>query len=181
MPLGQNYLGLFFQGGDPLGMNESELQYPGQLGLVSRTKCRDDIDRDLQIVQVDSIAGAALLPGTVTWWQDEDQYKVTSIATLRGRVAGIIGENVGSGGVTSGNYTAIVKRGRKVPVKIVDAPTTAPSTAGLFVFASATSGRADSANTSEAADFTLIGSTIGAQDATTKNALCDVDVFASTY
>ena len=41
-----NYYGLFFQGGDPQNMNESVLQYPGQLGLVADVQCKDGITRD---------------------------------------------------------------------------------------------------------------------------------------
>lgn len=181
MSLGQNYYGLFFQGGDPLGMNETELQYPGQLGLVSRTKCRDGIDRDLQIVQADSILGTALTASQVVWWLDQDAYRVTNDPTgRRGDVAGVVGENV-DGEIAVNAYTSIVKRGRAHGVKFLDAPTAAPSTAGLIVIPSATAGRADALAAGSAATYPPIGRTTGAQDGTTKIADCDVDVYGSVY
>lgn len=177
----ENYYGLFFQGGDPLGMAEDELQYPGQLGLQSRTQCRDDIDRDLQIVQVDSTLATAPTAGMVAFWTADAEalgnYRVTTAASARARVAGIFGANIPT--LTVDQYTAIVKKGRKVPVLFVDAPTSAPDASGKFVIASATAGKADSITT--APTFSPIGRTQGAQDGTTKLADCEVDVFASAY
>jgi hypothetical protein len=183
MALGQNYYGLFFQGGDPLGMAETELQYPGQLGLQSRTQCRDNIDRDLQIVQCDSTLATAPTAGMVAFWtadaEELGNYRVTTDAAARGRVAGVFGANIPT--LLVDQYTAIVKKGRKVPVLFVDSPSSAPDATHKFVIASATAGKADAVATSEAADWPMIGVTQGTQDVTTKLADCEVDVYGSAY
>jgi len=180
----QNYGGLFFQNGDPLGMAEADLQYPGQLGMQALTKCRDGVDRDLQIVQCDSTLATAPTPGMVAYWIDDAEangtYRVTPVVTgHRGRVAGIFAENIPT--LTVDQYTAIVKKGRDVPVKLLDSPTSAADASGKFVVPSATSGRADVLAAGSAATYPPIGRTSGTQDGTTKLANCQVDVYASGY
>ena len=175
---GKNYYGLFFQDGNPLGMNESVLQYPGQLGVVASIYCQDSIERELQIVQVDSTMSQGVEEGATAFWKDEAKYLVTTddaaVGYGLGRCVGVFTTTV-----ANGNYTAIVRRGRQTPVWFVDAPTAAPSTAGLFVIPTTTDGKADSLAAASAATYPPIGRTSGAQDGTTKRALCDVDVYGT--
>lgn len=176
-----NYYGLFFQGGDPLAMVESELQYPGMLGVVAPTKCRDGVDRDLQIVQADSILGTALTAAQVVWWKDRSANLVTNDPTgIRGQVAGVVGENV-DGDIPVSSYIAIVKKAATHGVKLKDSPASAADITGKFVIPDTAAGRADVLAAGTAASYPPIGRAIGTQDATTKIAQCAVDVFASYY
>lgn len=179
MSAGQNYNGFFIQDGDPMGSNESTLQYPGELGLESIAKCNDGIDRTMQRVQNDSAPAVAVTAGMVAWWVTEHpSYRVTPAAAQagggRGRVAGIY-----PCVVSTDYYTLIVKKGQATPVLFVDAPTAAPDATGLFVVPSATNGKADCLAAGSAPTYPPIGKTVGAQDGTTKLANVDVDVYAS--
>jgi hypothetical protein len=175
-----NYYGLFFQDGDPQGMNESVLQYPGHLGLVADVQCHDGITREMQIVQADSVMGTAPQEGALAYWKNEDQFRVTTDDAVAGfglgRCVGVFTRVV-----DLGYYTAIVKKGRKTNVWFVDAPAAAPSGAGLFVIPSATDGRADTVAAGTAASYPPIGRTAGTQDGTTKLGLVDVDVYAASW
>lgn len=177
MPLapGQNYLGPFYQGGDPMAMNESELQYPGALGVAAWVLCNDNYWRMMMVVQV--AASLTIAAGETAYWSDPDTQTVTNVpGTLgRGRIVGIFAV-----AATAGNYTAIVLKGRKTPVKYLDSPTAAPSAAGLIAIPSATTGRADSLAAGTAATYPPIGVTVGTQDGTSKLANTDVDIWPNT-
>lgn len=176
-----NYFGLFFQDGNPQGMNEQVLQYPGMLGAIAPTQCHDGIVRELQIVQVDSVLGTAPQEGALAFWKNEEQYIVTTDAAVTGFGVGrCIG--VFTCAVTASYYTAIVKKGRKTNVWFVDAPTAAPSGAGLFVIPTATAGRADALAAGTAATYPPVGRTSGdVLDAADDLALCDVDVYGGVW
>lgn len=182
--LGQNYFGLFFQDGDPQGMNESVLQYPGMLGMIAPTQCHDGIVRELQIVQADSVMGTAPQEGALAFWANEDQFLVTTDDAISGyglgRCIGVFTCAVDIA-LAGSNYTAIVKKGRKTNVWFVDSPTAAPSGAGLLVIPTTTDGRADALAAGSAATYPPIGRTSGAQDGTTKLAECDVDVYGGVW
>lgn len=178
--VGQNYYGLFFQDGDPQGMNEAVLQYPGQLGMIAPTQCSDGITRELQIVQVDSVMATAPQEGALAFWANEDAFLATTDEAItgygRGRCIGVF-----TCVATVGYYTAIVKKGRKTNVWFVDAPTAAPSGAGLFVVPTTTDGRADALAAGNGATYPPIGRTSGTQDSITKLAECDVDVYGGVW
>lgn len=179
MNAGQNYFGFFFQEGDPLGMNEATLQYPGMLGVTAPTHCLDGITRDLQIVQADSTMATAVAQGALAYWANEDRFIATTNEDItgfgRGRCIGVFTTTV-----DNGSYTAIVKRGRKTPVWFVDAPTAAPTTAGLFVIPTTTDGRADALAAASAATYPPIGRTSGVVNASNR-AICDVDVYGGVW
>lgn len=180
--LGMNYFGLFFQDGNPQGMNEAVLQYPGMLGVIAPTACQDGIVRELQIVQADSVMGTAPREGALAFWANEDQFLVTTdeaIASFgRGRCIGVF-TCVVDIALAGSNYTAIVKKGRQTPVWFVDAPTAAPSGAGLFVIPTTTDGRADALAAGSAATYPPIGRTAGV--AVANVAACDVDVYGGVW
>jgi hypothetical protein len=179
--LGQNYYGLFFQDGNPQGMNEAVLQYPGHLGMIAPTQCHDGITRQLQIVQTDSVMGTAPQEGALAYWANEDQFRVTTDDAVAGFGLGrCIG--VFTTVVTLGYYTAIVKKGRKTNVWFVDAPTAAPTGAGLLVIPTTTDGRADALAAGSAATYPPIGRTSGTVlDAALDLAECDVDVYGGVW
>jgi len=183
--LGQNYFGLFFQDGNPQGMNEATLQYPGMLGVIAPTECHDGIVRELQIVQADSVMGTAPREGALAFWADETRYLVTTQEDMSdlgvGRCIGVF-TCVVDIAITGGNYTAIVKKGRKTNVWFVDAPTAAPSGAGLFVIPTATEGRADALAAGTAATYPPVGRTSGTVlDPAADVALVDVDVYGGVW
>lgn len=175
MPLtpAQNYYNPFFQGGDPMEMIETTLQYPGQLGVSAWIKCDDGIWRKLMIVQHLS-TGATTAAGEVAWWSDPANAIVTRVAATpgRGRVAGIY-----TAAVTASAYSAIVLQGRATDVKYLDSPTANPAATGLIAIPSATDGRADCLAAGSAATYPPIGVTIGTQDGTTKLASTDVCIW----
>lgn len=180
-----NYFGLFFQDGNPQGMNERVLQYPGMLGTIAPTVCHDGITRELQIVQADSVMGTAPREGALAYWANEAQYLVTTDDAVagfgRGRCIGVF-TCVVDIALAGSNYTAIVKKGRQTNVWFVDAPTAAPDGAGLFVIPTTTDGRADALAAGSAATYPPIGRTSGTVlDAATDLAKVDVDVYGGVW
>jgi len=180
-----NYFGLFFQNGDPQGMNENVLQYPGMLGIIAPTLCSDGITRELQIVQADSVMGTAPREGALAFWANEDQYLVTTNEAItgfgRGRCIGVF-TCVVDIALAGSNYTAIVKKGRKTNVWFIDSPAASPSGAGLFVVPHTTDGRADCIAAGSPATYPPIGRTSGTVlDAAEDLAECDVDVYGGVW
>ena len=179
-----NYFGLFFQNGNPQGMNESVLQYPGMLGLIAETQCQDGIVRELQIVRADSVMGTAPQEGALAYWANEAQYLVTTDEAItgfgRGRCIGVFTCAVDVA-LAGSNYTAIVKKGRQTPVWFVDSPAATVTGAGLFVIPSTTDGRADVVAAGSAATYPPVGRSAGTQDGTTKLADVDVDVYGGVW
>ncbi len=149
--------------------------YPGQLG--SRVTVNTPtgatgsgaVGKTYQRVATDSTMSVAPFPGAVAWWSDKTRSLVTTAATNRGRVAGVF-----RNAVTPGNIGFIQTQGPST-VKIIDAPTAAPTAAGLIVVPSATAGKAD---VLAAGTFTYpsMGVTTGPLQGGTSIAPVDLDV-----
>jgi hypothetical protein len=173
----------FIRGGNPETMNESSLLYPGQLGIrfeviqPARSAPADASDvgapKGFQLVHTDSSMTTNPYDGAVAWWANQALYRVTTNpATLgRGRVAGVF-----KTAVTPGYYCCIQIKGRCDRVKFVDAPTAAPTAAGLNVIPSATAGKADCLGAGTAATYPPLGQSAGVYDAVNAEATVDLDV-----
>lgn len=148
-------------GGDPEQVDLTSLQMAGMLGgrLINPTA---DGNKEYQLVQVDSsptnTPAGTVYDGATALWADRENYKVgTAVSALgRGNLAGVF-----VNAPTPGNYTMIQTKGRHDQVKFVDAPTAAPSAAGLFVVPSATNGKADCLAAGTASTYPTIGTTAG--------------------
>ena len=171
---------IFLQSGDPETEDTATLQAPGTLGArftvrqpaITGTLVTTNANyrhKRYQLVQTDS--GMALPPfaNAVAWWSDQGRYIVTTLPTLRGRIAGRFCRAV----ATLGDYCCIQIGGWGV-VKFVDAPTAQPTTAGLDVIGSATAGKADCLAAASAPTYALLGVSCGTYDA--PNAQCLVDL-----
>lgn len=155
--------------------------YPGMLGSkvtvnsatgatsgASGTGGGGAAEKTYQRIQVDSSVSVAPFPGAVAWWSDKTRALVTTVATARGRVAGIF-----RNAITPGNI-GFIQRGGPSTVKIIDAPTAAPTTAGLIVIPSATAGKADVLAAGSAATYPQLGVTTGPLQGGTS--ICNVDL-----
>jgi hypothetical protein len=162
---------IYIPNGDPrtLGSMMTSLYAPGDLGKRTQFNfgtAAAPIWVTMQLVKYKT--GITFAVGEVLWWDDIDDKIVT---------------NVSNGGVVAGvaPYIAVAAsygwcyKAGNVAVKYVDAPTVAPSTAGLLAVASATNGRADCITTITA--LVPIGRTLGAQDATSKLASTMLNIF----
>ena len=166
-------------GGDPEDVNLTSLQQPGMLGgkLVVPTTAGA---KEYQLVQVDSSTtntpAGTVYDGAVALWSDRNTYKVgTAVSVLgRGNPAGVF-----VNAPTPGNYTMVQVTGRHTSVKIVDAPTAQPSTAGLFVIPSATNGKADVLAAGSAATYPKLGTSASALNL--GDSTCSVDLDVSDY
>lgn len=176
---------VYIPSGDPETMNEPSLLYGGQLGIrfnyqnpprianPGETNTGEDgLPKAYKLVKTDSSMAVAPYDGAVAWFSDQANNVVTTIVTTlgRGRVAGIF-----KGAVTPGNFTCVQVKG-KGAVKFVDAPTAAPTAAGLLVIPSATNGKADCLAAGSAATYPLIGRSAGTLQGGTAMALVDIDV-----
>lgn len=178
---------VYIPGGDPESMNEPSLLYGGQLGIrfsyinpprtapsesATLNTGEDGQPKTFKLVRTDSSMAVAPFDGAVAWFSDQAAYVVTTSPTSlgRGRVAGIF-KNV----VTPGYYTCIQVKG-KSQVMFIDAPTAAPSAAGLFVVPSATAAKADCLAAASPATYPPIGRTAGTIQGGTGRAICDLDV-----
>jgi hypothetical protein len=178
---------VYIPGGDPEAMNEPSLLYPGQLGIrfsyinPPRTIPADSqtlatgeegLPKTFKLVKTDSTMAVAPYDGAVAWFADQANYVVTTTVTTlgRGRIAGVFKNSV-----TPGYFTCIQVKG-KGKVKFVDAPTAAPSAAGLFVIPSATNGKADCLAAGSAPTYPVLGRSAGALQGGTSEAIVDLDV-----
>lgn len=178
---------VYLPGGDPEGMNEPTLAYPGQLGIrfsyiqpprgpvtESATVASGEtgVPKTFKLVKTDSTMAVAPYDGAVAWFSDQANNVVTTTVTTlgRGRVAGVF-KNV----VTPGYYTCIQIKG-KGKVKFIDAVTAAPTAAGLIVIPSATNGKADCLAAGSAATYPALGRSAGTYDAVNAEAIVDLDV-----
>jgi len=179
---------VYIPGGDPEGMNEPTLLYPGQLGIrfnyqnpprtvvsdsQSLTTGEDGLPKAFKLVKTDSSMSVAPYDGAVAWFSDQANNVVTTTVTTlgRGRVAGVF-----KCSVTPGNYTCIQIKG-KGKVKFVDGVTAANViAAGNFVIPSATTAKADVLAAGSAATYPPIGRTAGALQGGTSEAIVDIDV-----
>lgn len=171
---------VFIPGGDPEQMNEPSLLYSGQLGIrfnyvnplrtVGSETSEDGAAKAFQLVQSDSSMAVAPYDSAVAWWSSMTTFLVTTSVTKlgRGRVAGVF-----KTAVTPGNYCCIQQKGRAI-VKIIDAPTAAPSAAGLIVTPSATDGKADVLAAGSAATYPAIGRTTGTMNLGDNTCLVDL-------
>lgn len=172
----------FIPGGDPEQMNEPSLLYPGQLGIrfnyvtPMRTAPSDSAEdgsaKAYQLVQTDSSMTTNPYDSAVAWWSNQASYIVTTSPTTlgRGRVAGIF-----KTAVTPGYFCCIQQKGRAA-VKIIDAPTAAPSIAGLIVVPSATVGKADVLAAGSAPTYPRVGRTTSAMNNGDNTCLVDLDI-----
>ena len=110
--------------------------------------------------------------GAVAWWADKTQYMVTTTVTTlgRGRIAGVF-----QNAITPGNFGCVQIKG-PATVKFIDAPTAAPTIAGLFVIPSATNGKADCLAANTAALYPALGVSAGALNLGDNTAVVDLDV-----
>jgi hypothetical protein len=172
---------LYLQSGDPESEDVSSLLYPGMLGDRLTIKqpgppgaagAEDYRYKTYQLVQVDSTVTTAPFRGAVAWWSDKTRYLVTTSPTAlgRGRIAGVF-----QNAITAGNYGCIQTQGPGT-VKFVDAPTAAPTVAGLIVIPSATAGKADCLAAGSAATYPALGVSAGVYNAAAAEAVVDLDV-----
>ena len=176
---------IYLRSGDPEQENEPTLYYPGMLG--SRFTVRQtgpggppgstDASpsqryKTYQYIQTDSTMTLAPYDGAVAWWANRARYLVTTDPTAlgRGQVAGRF-----CNAITRGNYGCIQTKGPG-KVQFVDAPTAAPTAAGLIVIPSATAGKADCLAAGTAATYPPLGRSLSTQNPATAMAYVDLDV-----
>lgn len=188
----------FVSTGDPETVNDAKMYAPGMLGCRITVKeagpqgtpvaggvSETNRFKTFQYVQSDSSMSVAPFKGAVAWWSSKEKYLVTTTVTTlgRGRIAGVF-ENDDSGkwtgkvnAITPGNFCWIQTQGPGL-VKFIDAPTAAPTAAGLLVIPSATAGKADCLAAASAATYPALGvsaSTFAAIDGSDTVALVDLD------
>jgi len=175
---------VYLQSGDPEQENTPTLHAPGTLGarftVIQPTRSPAGAEagrsKTYQLIKTDSTMSVAPFRGAVAWWSDKTQYLVTTSPTAlgRGRVAGVF-----QNAITPGYYGCI-QRGGPATVKFVDAPTAAPTAAGLFVIPSATAGKADCLAAGSAATYPALGVSSGAYNAMEAEGVVDLDVPETT-
>jgi hypothetical protein len=179
---------VFIPGGNPESMNEPETNIkPGQLGIkfayniAPRSAPGTDSEgvggaagnpKAYKMVRTDSSMSVAPYDAAVAWWSNQATYVTTTSPTAlgRGRIAGIY-----RCAVTPGNITCIQTNGKGL-VKFVDAPTAAPSAAGLFVIPSATASKADCLAAGSAPTYPPLGRSAGILQGGTATAIVDLEV-----
>lgn len=185
MPVNYHGQPVYLPPGDPEQMNEPRLHAPGQLGMRFTVKqpvgsgtpgVEEYRFKTYQIVRTDSTMAVAPFKGAVAWWADKTTYSVTTSPTTlgRGRIAGVF-QNLPAYPITSGYYTCIQKTGPGI-VKFIDAPTAAPTVAGLIVIPSATAGKADCLAAASAATYPALGVSAGTYNAAAAECVVDLDV-----
>ena len=175
---------LYLQSGDPETENTPSLQYPGQLGMRITVRqppggavgAEAGRSKRYQLIQTDSTMSVAPFRGAVAWWSDKTKYLVTTSPTAlgRGRIAGVFQNAISAG------YYGCVQIEGPATVKFVDAPTAAPTAAGLFVIPSATAGKADCLAAASAATHPTLGVSAGVYDAAQAEAVVDLNVPETT-
>jgi hypothetical protein len=175
MPLNRYIQSPYFATGNPETEEMTTLYAPGMLGLLA------EFDQGLlagppnpcvyQLVK--QATGVQGVVGNVMYWATKSAWTVTTTATNTGQLAGICR----IAAAASATYIWILKKGDR-NVLFIDAPTVAPDATGLPVMGvTATAGKADSKALATApAPWPVIGTTLGAQDGTTKLALVRVNI-----
>lgn len=174
----------YLQSGDPESENAPTLYYPGLLGalftVIQPSRSAPGIEagrsKTYQYIKTDSTMSVAPFRGAVAWWSDQAVYMVTTSPTAlgRGRVAGVF-----QNAITPGYYGCIQTKGPAL-VKFIDAPTAAPTVAGLFVVPSATAAKADCLAAGTAALYPKLGRSAGVYDAMQAEAVVDLSVDETT-
>ena len=138
----------------------ASFRYAGAIGTFFSSKFKDADGvlrrKVFMLVKTNGTLATAPEDGGVAWWSDQDNFEVTTLATSRGRVAGVF-TNVAS--VSSVCFIQIL--GRHPGVRFVSVPTAAPTAAGLIVVPSATAGQADALAAGTAATRPELGLTAG--------------------
>lgn len=171
---------VFIPGGDPESMNEPSLIYGGQLGIrfsytipprsAPNNTTGVGTAKSYKLVKTDSTMAVAPFNGAVAWFSDQANQVVTTVATNRGRVAGVF-----RNAVTPGNFTCVQVKGLG-NVTFIDAVVVGNvNVQGNFVIPSATAGKADVLASGSASTFPQIGRTAGVLGAGA-TALVDIDV-----
>lgn len=177
--------------GDPETVSDARPYAPGMLGArvtvkevgpqgspVSGGKSETFRPKTFQYVQTDSTMTVSPFKGAVAWWKDKTKYLVTTDPTNRGRIAGVFENNEAVAPIAPGNFCFIQTQGPGL-VKFIDAPTAAPTAAGLIVIPSATAGKADCLAAGSAATYPPLGSsasTFADNNPADTLALVDLDV-----
>src|SRR5262245_43798586 len=180
MPNELDLSSIYLQSGDPNNENSPTLYAPGTLGARftvrqptrSATAAVAGRFKTYQLVKTDSTMTVAPFASAVAWWSDKTQYLVTTTVTTlgRGRVAGIF-----NNAVTPGNFCCIQTKG-PANVKLIDAVTAAPSTAGLFVIPSATNAKADTIAAGGNLIYPALGVTASTLNLGDNTCVVDLDV-----
>lgn len=150
-------------GGNPEDTNIpiASFRYPGQLGTLHSAlyKDADGVTRSKTFMLVRTNATLATAPenGGVAFWSNQDIFEVTTLATNRGRAAGVF---VNAASVSSVCFIQVL--GRHPGVRFIGVPTATPTAAGLIVVPSATAGQADCLASGTAATFPPLGHSVGA-------------------
>lgn len=172
---------VYIPGGDPEGMNEPTLLYPGQLGIrfayidpprvPGSGTTGEGTAKAYKLVKTDSTMAVAPYDGAVAWFADQAAYVVTTtVGTLgRGRVAGVFKNSV-----TPGYYTCIQVKGLG-KTKLTDASANSTGV-GEFIVPSATAGKAELVAAGTAATYPPLGRGAGMLDIAAREALVDLDV-----
>lgn len=164
----------FFQTGNPETEDNTTLYAPGMLG------CTTEFDQggragpvNLCVYQlVKCASGVTPAVGSLLYWSDRSAVEVTTTATATGALAGV--SRIVPGGAA--RYIWILKKGSR-EVLLIDSPTSTPDTAGKpVVGVTATAGKGDVLALATAPQPVLVGRCIGAQDGTSKRALCLVNI-----
>ncbi len=155
---------IYVSTGDPTSVNEPTPYAPGQLGKEITVFNSTNVSpgqgaKTFKYVQVDSTSASPYL-GSVAFWSDRDNFKVTLAATNRGQVAGAFQASFPA----PGNF-GYIQTGGPATVKFVDAPTAAPAATGGFVIGSATAGKADCIAAGTASTWKPLGNANGAINA----------------
>ena len=176
---------VYLQSGDPEREAVTTLHAPGLLGsrftVIQPTRTPPGIEdgraKTYQLVQTDSSMSVAPFKGAVAWWSDKTRYLVTTSPTAlgRGRIAGVFQNDESQYPIAAGQYTCIQTHGPG-SVKFVDAPTAAPTVAGLFVIPSATAGKADALAAGSSPTYPVLGVTAGALQGGTALAVVELSV-----
>lgn len=157
--------------GDPNTVSDQgPLRYPGQVGGYFT----DTANKLYRYVLLDSTMTVAPYAGAVAWWSNRTSGIVTTSSTNRGRRAGIFTRAHQLTGTDRALACFIQVGGRRDDVKLIDAVTAAPTTAGLFIVPSATDGKADCLASGTAATFPALG--VSASTKNLGNSTCSVDL-----
>lgn len=173
----RNQIQFLGAGADPATFETSKLLYPGALGGIYT----DANGGEWRLVQGDSTMTTAPFPGCTLWWSNRANYLVTTATTNRGQIAGVLpcfakdGVTRVPSKSTAGTYF-FIQRGGLAKIKFVDAPTSNPTAAGLFVIPSATAGKADCLAAGSAPTYPPIGRSAGTYDAANTECVVEIDI-----
>jgi hypothetical protein len=145
MPSGFGILGPYLpNGGTVADVNIpiADHKYPGQIGHVYKIAVKDADGKTrykaFQVVKTNATLATATVDGSCLWWSDQDAYEVTTLATNRGRVAGVALR------VASVSSVIMIQVGGRHPgVHLVAAPVAAAAATGNYIIPSATAAKFD--------------------------------------